>query len=128
MYDVDSNSPNKLTPGSTAQIWLFYLIENLHTVYSVVEHILFTDSFVIQERKNIYFFMQPANSINVDNRPERKLLIIPIIFLFLRIWDLVNDVIFLCHPDAKIRHHKWLLLLTVSCCIATLQYAVHIVE
>jgi len=110
-------------------VQLCHIIENLRTVYSVVEHTLFTDLFVIQEKKNIYFFMQPANySVNADNRPECKLLIIPIIFLFLCIWDLVNDVIFLCHPDAKIRHHKWLLLLTVSYCIATLQYAVHIVE
>ena len=108
------------------------IIENLRTVCSVAKHTLFTDLFVNQERKNIYVFMQPANSVNADNRPERKLLIIPIIFLFLRIWDLVNDVIFLCHSDAKIRHHKWLLLLTVSYCVATAVhcnvYIVHIVE
>ena len=47
---------------------------------------------------------------------ERKLLIVPIVFFFLRVWDLVNDILFLCHGKAShdLRHHKWLLLLTVS--------------
>ena len=52
------------------------------------------------------------NPVKVET--EARLLFVPLMFVFLRIWDLMNSIMYVYHPSpAYNNNHHWLQPLTV---------------
>ena len=58
-------------------------------------------------------FSRLHNPVRVEI--ESRLLLVPVVFIFLRVWDLLSSIIFVYHPSPALqRNNHWLQPLTVS--------------
>ena len=47
-------------------------------------------------------------------KSEQKLLLVPVVFIFLRVWDIIGDIIFIYYDHPESNHYIWLQILMVS--------------
>ena len=56
-----------------------------------------------------------SNNLSMIAKAERKLLLIPLLFIFLRIWDVIDNMLFMYnHVDDVEEKYLWLKMLTVN--------------
>ena len=56
-----------------------------------------------------------ADKLAAVTKAERKLLLISLVFIFLRMWDIIDVVLFIyLKKEGRCTHYYWLQLFTVS--------------
>ena len=79
-------------------ISLFLFIRKQKRYHSDADHVMFS---------------RLHNPVRVEI--ESRLLLVPVVFIFLRVWDLLGSIIFVYHPSPALQHNNhWLQPLTVS--------------